>query len=82
MTHIREPLTMPKHPKLLEEINETSIAIKLWHTIIPDTLEEQENIEKAKQVSGRSKPTWEQMTDLLNKCYKAINEQRENPVKY
>ena len=80
MRHIHESLTLPKHPQLLHEINEMSIAIKLHFLFIPSSLEESENLDKSK--SWHEKPTWENMVDLLNKCYHAINEQRESPIKY
>ena len=75
---LHEPLTLPKHPELLHEINEMSIAIKLHH------LSAQENPQNkiiAAKVRVNS-PEWGDIVELLRKCYKAVDEQRETLKKY
>ena len=66
---LHEPLTLPKHPELLHEINEMSIAIKLHH-LYPQ------------EIVKVNSPEWEHIVELLRKCYDAINEQRYDPRKY
>lgn len=74
---LHEPLTLPKHPDLLKEINEEIIAIKLHHVIRPEDEEEAKRIAEARLRS--EKPTWESISELLRRAYNAINEQREDP---
>lgn len=74
------PLTLPKHPQLLDEINEMSIAIKLHHHYPPERTEKPEQWAKAQ--ANCPCPTWENVTELLMRCYRAIDEQRESPIKY
>lgn len=80
MSHIQRPLTLPKHPKLLHEINEMSIAIKLWHIEKSKDFIDDYKIGKAR--AGHPEPTWQQIIELLREAYKAIDEQREDPRKY
>jgi hypothetical protein len=57
-----------------------SIDIKLFHIeseekkAMPD--------EYAKAQANRRPPTWENVIELLSEAYKAIDEQKFNPVKY
>lgn len=80
MSHIREPLTLPAHPKLLAEVNEMIIAIKLHHIHPEERTTNAEGWNKAK--SNYKEPTWEEVADLLRKAHGAINEQRQDPRKY
>lgn len=75
MSHIQRPLTLPKHPELLHEINEMMIAIKLHHISFKSP-------EVIKALSSNRQPTWEEILETLGASYKAINEQREDPRKY
>jgi hypothetical protein len=77
MRSIREPLTLPKHPELLHKINETKIAIKLSYLASPEIREKLETDKRE-----INPPSWDDIIDLLDNCYKAINEQREDPRKY
>lgn len=78
MRHIREPLTLPKHPQLLHEINQMSMRIKTWKLNNEEmTLEQMEKLQ-----SHFPNPKWSEIEDLLMRSYTAINEQRENPRKY
>lgn len=79
MSHLHEPFKLPVHPALLHKINESMIAIKLHH-IPPINDSNLEAYEKAK--GNHYIPTWEHVIEILNECYHAINEQRENPIKY
>lgn len=79
MRHIQEPFTLPKHPALLEEINNMSIRIKAWH-LIPLSKENTLVLDEL-QLRHR-KPTYEEIYSLLMRCYRAINSERENPIKY
>lgn len=75
MRHIQAPLTLPKHPQLLHEINETIIGIKLHWPL----REEDAIIDAAKK--NHHCPTFPEVIDLLQRAYQAINEQREDPRK-
>lgn len=79
MRHIHAPLTLPKHPKLLHEINQMSIRIKAWYLI--DWSKHNED-ERFQLQSHNPMPTWEEIEKLLMEAYQAINEQREDPRKY
>lgn len=74
MSRIQEPLKWAKHPELLSDINNMIIALKLAQQ--PSTPE----IEEAKLRSPR--PTTENVVNILQQCYKIINELREDPRKY
>lgn len=77
MSHIQQPLTLPKHPELLQCINEMKIDILLTHLATPAT--------KAKLQSDKrdiKEPTWQDTVALLTECYRVINEIREDPRKY
>ena len=76
MTHIQKPFTMGKHPKLLEDINETIIGIKL-HWVLR---EDDAKVDAAK--ANHHCPTFPEVIELLQRAYQAINEQREDPRKY
>lgn len=81
MRHLHEPLTLPKHPQLLHELNQMSIRIKAWHLIKDgEGGATTENLEKLR--AHNAWPEWEEVVDLLHKAYHAINEQREDPRKY
>jgi len=75
MSHIQRPLTMPKHPQLLEDINETIIGIKLHWVLTEDA-----KVNAAK--ANHHCPTFPEVIELLQRAYQAINEQREDPRKY
>ena len=77
MRKLHEPLTLPKHPELLRNINQLSIDIKLTHLADDETKKKLED-------DGRrvTPPTWQYVVGLLREAYQAINEQRENPIKY
>lgn len=79
MSHTQRPLTLPVHPKLLLEINQMSMAIKVWHLMDWQT-ESRETMDKL--TAHNPNPTWKEVEELLMKCYHAINEQRDNPIKY
>jgi riboflavin synthase len=79
MSHIQRPFTLPKHGKLLDEINQTIIDIKIHNDekpmmIDPDALK--------KLRMEHHTHSLEQICELLRKCYQAINEQRVDPRKY
>lgn len=72
MSRLHAPLTLPKHGELLNEINQTIIDIKIHNDdSVPNKLR-----------IIHTKHSWEDITNLLRKCYNAINEQRESPIKY
>ncbi len=75
MSHIQRPLTLPKYPNLLHEINEVIIGIKLHYPMFED-----EKIKEAQK--NHKKPTFADIVETLSRCYNAINEQREDPRKY
>lgn len=78
---IQDPLTLPKHPQLLHEINQMSIRIKAWHLIDwkdPAYTAEQ----KDKLLSHNPYPDWEEVEELLMKCYRALNNEREELRKF
>lgn len=76
--HLHAPLTWPKHGDLLEEINNMKIAIVAWYaeegSLNPDGIKGLRERHK--------KPSWAEIQDLFQKCYNAIDEQREDPRKY
>lgn len=76
--NIQAQLTLPKHPKLLHEINEMSICIKAWHFDLVSATPE--SVDKLRH--NHRNPTWHEVESLLRRCYNAINEQREDPRKY
>lgn len=77
--YLHGPFTMGKHEGLQKQINEMMMAIKLHHC----NPEKQEKPEQwAKAQASVSSPTWENVIELLDKSYKALDEQRYNPVKY
>lgn len=71
--------SLPKHGKLMDEINDFSIAVKLHHICKPNS-DDPEKLEKAK--ASASRPTWEDVSELLNRIFKQLQEDRYNPVKY
>jgi hypothetical protein len=80
MSRLHEPFTLPKHPKLLEELNDMSIAIKLHHI---DCEEKKQKPEAwAKAAETKPVPTWGEVQQLIMRAYQAINEQRSDPRKY
>lgn len=78
MRHVHKPVSWPKHSDLMDEVNDMCIAIKIHHCPFDETVKEA--IEKARATTPN--PTWDNVVELLNKCYRAINEQREDPRKY
>ena len=76
---LHESVTMPKYPQLLHELNQMSIRIKAWHII---DWEQYTAEQKDKLQSHNPNPTWEEIDILLEKARRAINEQRESPIKY
>jgi len=76
---LHEPLTLPKHPNLLHEINQMSIRIKSWHLIKSNEITP-EQLDKLR--AHNPHPEWQEVVDLLRRAYDAINEQRENPRRY
>lgn len=73
------PLTLPKHPELLNDINNTIIGITLHHI---GPTEGDENIERWNDAKmNHDVPTWEDVIDLLWRSLSALNEQRYDPVK-
>lgn len=80
MRHLHEPLTLPKHPQLLHEINQMSIRIKAWHLIKPGENASPESLDKLK--AHNPYPEWEEVVELLRRSYDAINQQREDPRRY
>ena len=76
---IQEPFKLPVHPKLLDEINDMSIRIKVWHLIKAS----HSNTVSLDELQLRhTKPTYEEIENLLMRCYQVINQQREDPRKY
>lgn len=71
--------SLPKHGKLMDEINEFSIAVKLHHICNPNS-DDPEKLEKAK--ASVAKPTWENVSELLNKIFRELREDKYNPIKY
>lgn len=80
MERIQRPLTLPAHPKLLDEVNEMIIAIKLHHTHPEERTTNAEVWNKAKE--NYKEPTWDEVIEVLRKSHTAINEQRQDPRKY
>lgn len=76
---LQEELTLPAHPQLLEEINQTIIDIKFHDDEKPIMLPTETLKDMRKK---HTKHSWQDVCELLNKCYKAINEQRINPRRY
>lgn len=77
--HLHEPFTLPKHLKLLEEINQTIVDIKFHDDEKPMMLPK----EKLEDMRKRhTKHSLQDICELLRKCYNAINEQREDPRRY
>lgn len=79
MSRLHEPFTLPKHNKLLEEINQTIIDIKFHDDEKPMMLEKDKLEDMRKQ---HKKHTYQDICELLRKCYSAINEQRDNPRRH
>ncbi len=76
--NIQQPLTLPKHPELLEDIVNMQIAINAWYI----NLDRRPTAATAGLKDRNPEPKWPDILDLLNRSYKAINEQREDPRKY
>lgn len=79
MSRIQQPFTLPKHSKLLEEINQTIVDIKFHDDEKPMMLEK-ETLEDLRK--KHTKHSWQDVCELLRRCYSAINQQREDPRKY
>lgn len=78
---LHEPLTLPKHPELLHQLNQMSIRIKAWHLIKEgEAGVTTEDLNKLR--AHNAWPEWNEIVDLLNLAYHAINEQRENSRRY
>lgn len=78
--HLHSPLTLPKHPQLLHELNQMSIRIKSWHLIKEGEGATAEQLDKLK--AHNPCPEWKEVVELLEKARNAINEQRQDPRKY
>lgn len=79
MSRIMQELTLPVHGDLLETINQTVVDIKVHNDEKPLMVEMQTlNALREKH----RKPTLEEICHLLQRCHKAINEQRFTPRKY
>jgi hypothetical protein len=76
---LQAPLTLPKHNKLLEEINQTIVDIKFHDDEHPMMIDKDLLIEMR---AKHKKHSLVEIVNLLQRCYKAINEQREDPRKY
>lgn len=79
MRSIQEPFTLPKHPALLEEINEMSMRIKVWE-IIGEGIYDAKTMNELK--ANHPQPSWYEVEKLLMQCHQVINRERENPIKY
>lgn len=77
---MHEPFMMRKHADLQNEVNELIIAIKAHHTFPDERMQKPEQWEKLQ--SMHPVPKWEDIIDILNRCYRALDEQKFNPVKY
>ena len=77
---LHEPLTMPKHPQLLHELNQMSIRIKSWHLIKEGQGATAEQLDKLR--AHNPSPDWKEIVDLLERARNAIDQQRENPRRY
>ncbi len=78
--HLHEPLTLPKHPALLHELNQMSIRVKVWHIIKTNQDATPEQLDKLK--AHNPYPEWKEIVDLLERARNAINEQRHDPRRY
>ena len=79
MRTLHEPLTLPKHGDLLHEINQTIVDIKFHDDEKPMMLDKERLEDMRKK---HTKHSWQQVCELLRRCYTAINEQREDPRRY
>jgi hypothetical protein len=79
MSRLQEPLKLPKHPQLLDEINQTIIDIKFHDDEKPMMIPTETLTDLRKK---HTKHSWQDVCELLRKCYNAINEQREDPRRY
>jgi len=79
MRHLQEPLTLPKHPQLLHELNQMSMRIKVWHLMdwSKYTKEQQDKLQ-----AHNAWPEWKEVEELLMQAYRALDQERYNPVKY
>lgn len=77
---MHEPFMMRKHADLQNEVNELIIAIKAHH-ILPEG-DMKNNKQWVKLQSMHRAPKWEDIIEVLNRCYRALDEQKFNPVKY
>jgi hypothetical protein len=79
MSHIQRPLTLPKHSKLLNEINKTIIDIKVQDDDKPLMVDKETLISLRETHKAHS---LQDICELLRRCYTAINEQMEDPRRY
>ena len=79
MNRLQQPFTLPKHGSLLEEINQTIIDIKFHDDEKPMMLEKEKLDDMRKR---HKKHSYQEICQLLHKCYTAINEQRHHPRRY
>lgn len=76
-----EKLMLRKHPELQKEINDVIVAIRVHQIHTPESWGDTETLLTI--VKERTpKPTWEQVVELLDRAYKALDEQRYDPIKY
>jgi len=79
MSRPPEKFMMRKHPELQKEINEMMLAIIVHHIALAKDADKGA-IDRA--IAITYKPTWEQVVELLDRAYKALDEQKYNPIKY
>lgn len=75
----KRDITFPRHAGLMSEINNFSIAIKLYYGV-GETNEGAERTAKIRQ--SIPKPTWRDVSDFLDKIQKELNEDRYSPAKH
>jgi hypothetical protein len=71
----QKDFTLPRHDKLINEINDMEIAIKV-HYVIKDT---DENTIRVK--NSAPCPNWESVADFLQKVRQELSKDRYNPIK-
>lgn len=73
------PLEINVHDKLMNEVNDASIAIKLWHDPQIERLDVDQQNKIIKARSNRKEPQWEDMIELLDKVHKELSKCRTQP---
>lgn len=72
-------LSFPNHSKLMEELNDFSIAVKA-HYIMKNSEENSEQLSKIRAMYMQ--PTWENVCELLNRAIGELQECRHQTIKY